>query len=103
MPLATCNATVLNFNREANLSNLSNGLIESQYCAHDPMSTELLNCHGDSGGPLMINSHRVSTVVGFISFGITCNSTIPNVYTRVGSYLEWIESYVYPNVINIHQ
>lgn len=52
-------------------------------------------CHGDSGGPLLskINGHYV--VVGVVSTGIGCaRPLLPGLYSRVSSYIGWIESYV---------
>lgn len=52
-------------------------------------------CHGDSGGPLLskINGHYV--VVGVVSTGIGCaRPLLPGLYSRVSSYINWIERYV---------
>jgi len=50
-------------------------------------------CHGDSGGPLFDNSEGKSTIVGLVSFGLggICNSGVPNVFTSVGHYIDWID------------
>lgn len=72
---------------------------ESQYCAYDP--TFLGDaCEGDSGGPLQIFKHRSSPayVLGVVSYGKgTCPSNAPDIYTKVGYYLDWIQSHVWPN------
>lgn len=45
-------------------------------------------CHGDSGGPGVING----TLAGVVSFGIGCgDSRFPGVYTRVDKYYDWIK------------
>lgn len=52
-------------------------------------------CHGDSGGPLLskIDGHYV--VVGVVSTGIGCaRPLLPGLYSRVSSYIGWIERYV---------
>ncbi|KRF84500.1 collagenase [Drosophila virilis] len=52
-------------------------------------------CKGDSGGPLVIkNANGSNTLVGLTSFGMDtiCTLKRPVVYTRVSSYLEWIQS-----------
>lgn len=87
-------------NQRSNLTGLRN-ITNKQYCAYDP-DAKNDSCKGDSGGPLQIfvdNSH-VSTVVGIVSFGISCGTALPAVYTRVASYLDWIESFVWPNTDN---
>lgn len=56
---------------------------------------------GDSGGPLQTvhNKHScMYTVVGITSFGYEiCGSEYPGIYTRVHSYINWIESIVWPS------
>ncbi|XP_044735903.1 serine protease snake-like [Chrysoperla carnea] len=56
-------------------------------------------CTGDSGGPLQIISETVNCmydIIGITSFGKPCGkSRVPGVYTRVSSYIPWIESIVW--------
>lgn len=99
MSLSECNETLLNYNIEADLPSLRNGVSESQYCAYDPQGKND-SCQGDSGGPLQYiptNNTLIPTVVGIVSFGISCGTVLPSVYTRVAYYLDWIESIVWPN------
>jgi secreted trypsin-like serine protease len=68
------------------------GLLDTQMCAgHPSMDT----CQGDSGGPLQIELHYKSKfipfVVGITSFGHICGIGNPGIYTRVSSYIQWIE------------
>jgi secreted trypsin-like serine protease len=55
-------------------------------------------CEGDSGGPLEIKlygqSKLIPFLVGLTSFGIGCATDSPGVYTRVSSYIDWIETAV---------
>lgn len=54
-------------------------------------------CKGDSGGPLMYFSpvRQRFELVGIISFGTGCgDADHAGVYTRVSSYLDWIESII---------
>nr|AFN42314.1 chymotrypsin-like protein [Cotesia sesamiae Mombasa bracovirus] len=44
-------------------------------------------CDGDSGGPLLLNGE----IVGVVSMGYACGSGLPDIYTRVYSYLPWIK------------
>ncbi|XP_025986030.1 chymotrypsin-2-like [Solenopsis invicta] len=59
----------------------------TQVCANDP-SAQKGACNGDSGGPLTVNGE----LVGIVSWSLDCAlTTHPTVYTRVISYLDWIE------------
>ena len=59
------------------------------------------SCFGDSGGPLVWLDPQASAdsdfglrLVGLVSFGDSCASTLPGVYTEVATYQEWIGSQV---------
>lgn len=100
VPLAECNATLLKYNELADQPSLRNGLLDGQLCALDTTSPpdKLKDaCVGDSGGPIFTNQPSgVSTLVGVVSFGVSCGTHLPSVYTRIASYMEWIESVVWP-------
>ncbi|XP_037729392.1 serine protease snake isoform X1 [Drosophila subpulchrella] len=91
VPNAECN------NELPSLAETPDGVLESQICAQD----YILNrdtCQGDSGGPLQLNlpgrrrRHRIHYhLIGVTSYGVFCRSSYPSVYTRVSSYLDWIE------------
>lgn len=55
-------------------------------------------CHGNSGGPLMLFKNDVYILEGLLSFGpVTCSSSgWPDIYTRVASYIEWIHENLKP-------
>lgn len=44
-------------------------------------------CHGDSGGPLVVNN----VLVGVVSWGQPCGVGYPDVFTRVSSFVSWIQ------------
>ncbi|XP_049294268.1 serine protease 53-like [Anopheles funestus] len=72
------------------------GLRPDQLCAY---SETMDTCDGDSGGPLQTELHDVfgnvyPLVVGVVSFGTPCVEGSMGVYTRVSSYLDWIEKEV---------
>ncbi|XP_023290785.1 chymotrypsin-2-like [Orussus abietinus] len=46
------------------------------------------NCNGDSGGPLVAGGVQI----GIVSWGFPCARGMPDVYTRVWSYVSWIRS-----------
>lgn len=88
----------MEYNQRANQPSLRNGLMRGQLCAYDPEARSDA-CQGDSGGPIQLTNERtgISTVVGVVSFGISCGTELPSVYTRVAHYLDWIEPIVWPN------
>lgn len=112
MDLRTCQANFLK-----NGSEPSNQINEKQYCAADPdrladicpcpgmgrfYFIEIKSCFtiklpGESGGPLQTFEkwQSLSTVVGIASF--RKSSELPGVYTRVASFLDWIEENVWPD------
>ncbi len=51
-------------------------------------------CHGDSGGPLVVKRDGVIYVAGIVSFGSSLGCAVdpnlPDVYTRVSDYADWI-------------
>ncbi|XP_045484293.1 phenoloxidase-activating enzyme 1-like [Pieris rapae] len=56
---------------------------------------------GDSGGPLQLKLHdtkyegSMHRVIGVTAFGFKCGAKDqPGIYTRVFSYMDWIESIV---------
>ncbi|XP_039678606.1 hepatocyte growth factor activator isoform X2 [Perca fluviatilis] len=52
-------------------------------------------CQGDSGGPLACSRNDVSFLYGIISWGEGCGrSQKPGVYTKVGNYIDWINSVI---------
>lgn len=95
LDLATCNDELTGYAKRPN-RRFAAGLNEGHICAHAAGGMRDA-CQGDSGGPLqLVGPNDVSTVVGVVSFGIACGSTLPSVYTRVATYLAWIETMVWP-------
>ncbi|XP_014360164.2 chymotrypsin-1 [Papilio machaon] len=62
-----------------------NPVFDSQICALTKEGEGA--CHGDSGGPLV----REGRQVGVVSWGIPCAKGKPDVYTKVESFMDWIE------------
>ena len=74
----------------ANLPGYNATKIHSKvFCARNPQRS---TCQGDSGGPIIF-TNGVATLVGIISWGKKrCSGNgQPGVYTRVSSYIDWIE------------
>lgn len=66
---------------------------ESYICLSPSSSSP---CSGDSGGPLVQkNKDGSNTLLGITSFVTDASCTVykPAVYTRVSSYLSWIEKF----------
>ncbi|KAG5319515.1 SNAK protease, partial [Acromyrmex heyeri] len=78
---------------------LPDGLISSLLCA-GIMEGGKDTCQGDSGGPLqriLAEPYCMYSIVGVTSFGKFCAfKSSPAVYTRISSYLDWIENIVWP-------
>ncbi|KAH8359662.1 hypothetical protein KR093_008199 [Drosophila rubida] len=56
-------------------------------CISNSKNYETKVCHGDSGGPLICDNK----VVGITSYGVRCGfPTVPDVYTNVYYFREWI-------------
>ena len=53
-------------------------------------------CQGDSGGPLVDESGI--NLIGVTSYGSSCATPIPGVYTRVSYFKNWINNIVNPEV-----
>ncbi|KAF5287783.1 hypothetical protein FQA39_LY15719 [Lamprigera yunnana] len=82
------------------LSTYSNRLctIEHLFSEYDIYDTHICTftkygegaCHGDSGGPLVANNKQI----GIVSWGEPCARGLPDVFTRVTSYLDWISEHI---------
>lgn len=81
---------------------LPQGIIDEQFCA-GVLAGGKDTCQGDSGGPLIAQLPEfncVKFIIGITSFGRFCASpNSPGVYTKVYSYLDWIEQIVFPKLI----
>lgn len=98
VPLQACNSSI----REQVTSQkyLKEGVSDTQICAADTYRQEADACQGDSGGPLVLETdieNNKFTILGIISTGFGCATKTPGLYTRVASYLDYIESVVWPN------
>lgn len=109
VPLAQCNATFMEYNKDIDMPSLRQGLLNSQLCAIDTNEAHTKQKRisspnlGDSGGPIFIYDYEtgVSTIVGVTSFGVGCGTAYPSVYTRIASFVDWIEKYVWPENENL--
>lgn len=121
LPLTECR----NIYEVLNLSQLPDNLQQSQLCASQTIDGKIIDAcqgefrditiffnlnlklptSGDSGGPIQyrtrVGHEDVFYIVGVTSFGASCGSDYPGVYTRVSEYLEWIEETVWPTTVTI--
>ena len=49
-------------------------------------------CYGDSGGPLVVKKNSDYELLGIVSYGSGCDVKKPTIYTKVDTYVEWINS-----------
>jgi trypsin len=65
-------------------------VLDSQICTFTKMREGM--CFGDSGSPLVIDGVQI----GFASYVLEnqCAAGIPDVFTRVHSYLDWIKEHI---------
>lgn len=76
-----------------NIRGVSRGIIDEMLCARNKkIYTD--TCEGDSGSALQVLLDEKFYVVGVTSFGVSCRGNLPSFYTRVASYLDWIEDVV---------
>ncbi|XP_075979943.1 transmembrane protease serine 9-like [Anticarsia gemmatalis] len=81
------------------------GLQDHQICA-GKLTGGVDACQGDSGGPLQVKIPLPITtqgsmhyILGATAFGIGCGlPNSPGVYTRVSSFIDWIETIVWPGL-----
>ena len=67
-------------------------IVDSMICAGQPAGG-IDTCQGDSGGPLAVQINGQWVQVGITSWGYGCaQPNQPGVYTRVASFLPWINS-----------
>lgn len=63
-------------------------VLDTHICAGDGYPSA---CSGDSGGPMSCKVDGVWHVAGVTSWGIATCVGLPSVYTRITSYLDWLE------------
>lgn len=104
IPLAECNRTILEYNKDRNLPILKHGVSKSQFCAYDPHDMGH-RCQILGGGALQTfpSNAILPNIIGIASFefsslgfGGGCSSRQPGIFTRVANYVPWIESNVWP-------
>ena len=65
------------------------------FCAGGSIDGGKDSCQGYSGGPLVVNRNGTFVLAGIVSYGSGCGRAgVAGVYTRVTSYVAWLQSYV---------
>ena len=92
----TASSTDLLRSRNESIKGLPDGIQPSMICASNrERGMKVDTCQGDSGTGLMIPINKVFYLYGVTSFGLSCNTNLPSFYTRVSTYLQWIENIVW--------
>lgn len=60
-------------------------ILETNICAVSENDTGA--CMGDSGSPLVSANRQI---IGLVSWGVPCAKNLPDVFTRVSSYRDWV-------------
>ncbi|EDV46595.2 uncharacterized protein Dere_GG18119 [Drosophila erecta] len=97
VPLDQCNKSYAE--QPGSIRMLKEGVVDSLLCAIDQKLIADA-CKGDSGGPLIQEfsvDDGMYTIMGVISSGFGCATVTPALYTRVSSYLDFIEGIVWPD------
>ncbi|XP_034671686.1 serine protease persephone isoform X1 [Drosophila subobscura] len=97
VPLDKCNESFAE--QPSTVRALKQGVIDSLMCAADTKHLKADACQGDSGGPLILDINvedGLYSIVGIISSGFGCATKTPGLYTRVASFLDYIEEIVWP-------
>ncbi|CAO1331136.1 unnamed protein product [Diamesa hyperborea] len=82
-------------NCRESLKDLEVEVAESQMCATSPTHPDI-SCQIHSGSPLQYKLNNTFYIAGFASYGVACGANKPEVATRVGSFIDWIENIVWP-------
>ncbi len=89
LSLSTCNAS----------NSYNGGLFNTQICAGYMSGVDIKDsCVGDSGGPLITKVGDEYKLTGLVSYGgsttqLCAAPNFPGIYTKVSSFISWIESY----------
>lgn len=67
---------------------------DDHVCTYKNKSSGL--CAGDSGAPL-VNNKRL---IGVFSWSVSCGKDNPDVFLRISSYADWIESVITNAALN---
>jgi len=62
-----------------------------EFCVSHP--TYSADCHGDSGGPVIVRGDTAAEdiIVGTVSWGLACLHEVPSVYADIGAIRKWID------------
>jgi thermitase len=86
-------------NALCNDSNHYNGKITNNMLCAGLEEGGKASCYGDSGGPMIVQSESEWKLAGIVSWGVGCADPHNyDVYTRVSSFVNWINSYINPTL-----
>merc|ERR1712154_391626 len=85
------NVTIVNLEVcDAGYDDVADPVTDNMICAGGNYGSGA--CTGDSGSPLVCeNELGEDVVVGLVSFSKKCGTGVPDVYTRISKYIDWIQ------------
>ncbi len=82
-------------------SSYNGSILDTMMCAGTMPDGGIDACQGDSGGPLVVpDTNNTWHLAGVVSWGNSCAApNFPGVYTRVASFIPWIDAHVPSDVV----
>lgn len=96
-PLLTANVSILSGPNDNTCGSYGNSFTSSDKICAGVIGGGIDTCQGDSGGPLVVGTAAGVVLSGLTSVGNDCAlANFPGVYTRITTFLPWINQYVPP-------
>ncbi|XP_071555909.1 chymotrypsin-2-like [Temnothorax nylanderi] len=88
IPVRLQHVTVTGYSRKRCAAIYPHNITDGHICTLESMGKGV--CNGDSGGALTYEDK----LVGIVSFGVPCAEGVPDVFTKVYYYRDWVNKYI---------